>query len=508
VAIATAFTLGVERPQSLGIGGGGFFLMNLLDPKTQKPLQWFVDFREVAPQKASKTMFQDSNGKVIPHLSRYGALSVATPSFVQGLSFIHKRWGKLPWKQILQPAIRLARNGFPIYLSLAKSIEREKEFLFKDPYTRSLLSIEGKILTRGDFLKQPDLALTLERISENSASELQTGTTAKKIAGFVQSQKGILTLKDLSAYQPKIRQPLTWNWKGKSMLLAPPPSAGGVLFIELLQMLSKDSLEKMDEAQYLHLLAESMKRAYADRSQVMGDPDFVKIPLKEVLDPQRLLAQRALISLEKATPSADVQPFHSPPKKETHTSHLSVLDSQGNAVAMTLSINDHFGSRLAVPGTGVFLNDQMDDFSVKSGEANAFGLLGAEANAIAPGKRPVSSMSPTLILHKNKAVFATGAAGGSRITSNIFQVLFNLFERPRGGLKQAVFWPRIHHQWNPDELSVEKGMQKDWMEALQSKGHHLVEAERIARVESVFSPSQGVFEAVFDPRDEGGAEAR
>ena len=408
---------------------------------------------------------------------------------------------------LLRPAIELARNGFPIYLSLSKSIDREKEILFKEPYTKSLLSLESRALSKGDILKQPDLAKTLERISENP-NELKNGFTARAIAQFVQSKNGLLSPTDLEKYRPKIRKPIEWQWKGKTFVLAPPPSAGGLLFIELLQMMEKDPLSVMDEANYLHLLAECMRRAYADRSQVIGDPDFSKLPIEEVLKKERLLNLRNLISLETATLSHLIQPFQNAPKKETHTSHLSILDSEGNAVAMTLSLNDHFGSRLAVPGTGIFLNDQMDDFSAKPGEANFFGLIGAEVNSIAPFKRPASSMSPTLVLSDSKALLATGAAGGSRIPSNVFQVLMNVFQRPKGDLRRAVFWPRIHHQWNPDEISVEKGFDSALVERLRAKGHQVVEVERVSRVETVFRDENGFLEAVFDPRDEGGAEAK
>lgn len=506
-AIATAFTLAVERPQSLGIGGGGFFLLSLKETQFQKAAQVFVDFRETAPALASKNMFLDSEGNPIPDKSRLGALAIATPGFVPGLFLIHQRWGKLPWKKLLEPAIDLAKKGFPIYLSLAKSIDREKDILFKEAYTKSLLSKGDRALSKGDILKQPDLARTLERIGENP-KELTSGFTAKTIAQFVQSQNGILTLADLGSYKPKIRKPLEWRWKEKTFLFAPPPSAGGVLFIQLLQMLEQDALPVLEEATYFHLLAECMKRAYADRSQVIGDPDFSKLPLKEVLDRNRVLEQRKLISLDTATPSASLQAFQFSPKKDTHTSHLSIVDFEGNAVAMTLSLNDHFGSRLAVPGTGVFLNDQMDDFSAKPGEANLFGLVGAEANSIAPLKRPASSMSPTIVLSGGRAILATGAAGGSRIPSNVFQVLVNIFQRPKGDLRRAVFWPRIHHQWNPDELSVEKGLDQKIADLLKSKGHKVVEGERVSRVESVFRDSHGSLEAVFDPRDEGGAEAK
>ncbi|NBX75754.1 MAG: gamma-glutamyltransferase [Proteobacteria bacterium] len=505
VAVATAFTIAVERPHSLGLGGGGFLLLSL---GGKSPQQVFVDFRETAPQRAKKDMYLDALGKSQPDLSRYGILSVATPGFVPGLYFIHQRWGKLSWRKILEPAIRLARNGFPVYPSLAKAIREEKKLLFQQSYVKNLLSRDDRPLGHGDLLIQSDLADTLERVSLNPQTELKTGKTATQIAEHIKNLGGIVTLSDLASYQPKIRKPLTFRWGKKLLLLPPPPSAGGILTIEMLQMLTAESTKSKDPGQQLHLLAEIMKRAYADRSQVIGDPDFTPFNLKPILGRAYGISRRKSISLEKATPAAEIIPTDISKLRDRHTTHISILDEEGNGASMTLTINDHFGSRIAVPGTGIFLNDEMDDFSIQAGTPNLFGLVGGKANSIEPLKRPASSMTPTLVLENNRNILAIGAAGGSRITSHVFQVLLGVLENPERGLKSAVFAPRIHHQWIPDELSVERGFEKETLEALKQIGHSVVETDRTALVQAVFRDKAGNLEAVFDPRDEGGAEAK
>lgn len=505
VAVATAFALAVERPHSLGLGGGGFLLVSLREPRSEVS---FVDFRETAPQKASTRMYQDTSGQIISEKSRKGIFSVATPGFVPGLFQIHQKWGKLPWKRVLDPAIKIAQNGFPIYFSLAKAFEEEKSILLQQKYVQDSFYPNEKAPTKKEVLKQSDLAETLERISKDPQNEMRTGVTAQRIAEFVKKEGGLLTLNDLKAYQPKFRVPLKIVFQEKEILLAPPPSAGGVLMGEMMQMLEKDPLSQMEESQYVHLLAETLKRAYADRSRFVGDPDFSKIPTQKLLDKRYTMDLRKSISLEKATDSTKVQPGQLLHERQRHTTHLSVVDSSGNGLAMTLTINDHFGSRLAVPGTGIFLNDEMDDFSGKPGVPNLFGLVGSEANKILPNKRPASSMSPTLVLEKGKVILSLGAAGGSKITSSVFQVMLQLLTGRSSNLKSAVFGPRIHHQWLPDELGLEKGFSQNTLSELKKRGHNLTETNQSAIVQAVYRDFDGTLEAVFDPRDEGGAEAR
>lgn len=505
VAVASAFTLAVERPHSLGLGGGGFFLLSLVG---KKPEPIFVDFRETAPQRANKDMYLDPSGRSRPDLSRFGILSVATPGFVPGLYFIHQRWGKLPWDSVLKPAIRLARQGFGIYPSLEKAIREEQAFLAKQSYVRNIFFREDQPLKKGDILVQSDLADTLERISLNPQREFTSGLTATRIADYMKSNGGLITISDLVSYRPRIRKPLKFAWNNKELLLPPPPSAGGILTIEMLQMLAIDRHEPIKTTQQLHLLAEIMKRAYADRAEVIGDPDFNHTNLNPLLEKSYALTRRKSIDLNKASSSEEVKSVDPSKLRDRHTTHLSVLDESGNGVSMTLTINDHFGSRIAVPGTGFFLNDEMDDFSIQPGVPNQFGLTGSKANSIEPLKRPASSMTPTLVLENNKAILAVGAAGGSRITSHVFQVLTTVLDKPQLGLKSALFQPRIHHQWTPNEISVERGFDSKLTAALKSLGHTVRESEMTALVQAVFKDSSGNLEAVFDPRDEGGAQAK
>jgi len=505
VGVATAFALAVERPHSLGLGGGGFLLLSL-QGSSEKPS--FVDFRETAPERASPRMYLDKSGTVLFEKSRKGILSVATPGFVPGLYEIHKKWGKLPWKQVLEPAIRIAKNGFPVYLSLARAFEEEKEELIKEPYLKQVFYPNNQSPQLKEILKQEDLAKTLERVSKNPEREFRDGFTAKAIDKFSKSRSGILSQRDLKEYRSRFRQPIKIYFDGKEVLLAPPPSAGGVIIGEILQMLRSDSLLQMQETQYLHLITEALKRAYSDRSHFIGDPDFSKIPTAQLLDEGYAARLRKSISMEKSSPSIDVKPGQHLEHREKHTTHVSVLDSQGNGLAMTLTINDHFGSRLAVPGTGIFLNDEMDDFSSKPGEPNLFGLVGSETNQILPRKRPASSMSPTLVLEKGKVILSLGAAGGSKITSSVLQVLLQILSRQSPDLRTALFHPRIHHQWLPDLLNYEDGFSEQALAMLKSKGHELVKIKRTAIVQSVYRTPRGILEAVFDPRDEGGVEGK
>lgn len=503
-AVATAFTLAVERPHSLGIGGGGFGVFYFKKTKTQS---LFVDFRETAPQKAHRDLYLDSQGNVIPGLSRFGALAVATPGFVPGLYAIHQKWGRLSWAQVLQPAIELAKTGFAIYPSLAKAIQKEKDRLFKQDYLRSLLTHQNRLLQQGDTFIQTDLSHTLDKISKNPRTELRTGETAHQIVSFVQKGGGILEASDLKAYQPRFKKALSFSWKNKKLFMADLPSAGGLLFSEMLEMLSWDSLSVLSEADYTHLLAEVLKRAYADRSSVIGDLPKRKIP-STLLDKPRIQNLRKSIHHEKATPSLEIKPIQELPLKDHHTTHLSVVDENGNAVAMTLTINDHFGARIAVPATGIFLNNEMDDFSSKPGEKNLFGLTGNSANEIGPKKRPASSMSPTIVADPEGPLLVIGGAGGSRITSQVFQVMLNTLARPHGSLKQALFSPRIHHQWIPDILEMEAGFDENVRDSLSARGHVIQEPKYKAIIQGIYRNPQNEWEAVFDPRDEGGVAAQ
>lgn len=506
-AVAMAFALAVERPHSAGIGGGGFMTLHL---NRKNVVDTFVDFRETAPAKASRGMYLDQTGKVIPDLSVKGPLSIATPGFVSGLFTIHRKWGKLSWKKVLHPAYLLALKGFPVYPSLAGHIENHKTELFQEePVRKILFDAKGEPLKTGASFIQTDLAQTIQRISRNGRAELTSGKTAQAIAKFIQERKGLITLKDMATYTPKLRAPIRGQFKGVEFLSAPPPSAGGVMLAEMLNLLSAYELEEISKVppRYYHLLAEVMKRAYADRAQVIGDPDFFQSPFLELTKQEYADKIREGINLKKATPPSEVKSGALFEKKKQHTTHLSILDGEGNAIASTLTINDTFGSGLMAPGTGIFLNDEMDDFSAKPGEQNIYGLTSGEANAIHPLKRPVSSMTPTIFLKEGQPILAVGAAGGSRIITGVLQVSLNYLSVFHGDLRKSIFAPRVHHQWLPDQLSLEKGLFEEWGPALEKRGHAVTLPGWPVIVQAVSRNSQGDTAAVFDPRDEGGAEA-
>ncbi len=513
--VAAAFCLAVERPNSLGLGGGGFLTLVLRD-NPQSP--FFIDFRESAPQRARRDMFLDKRGKVVPELSQIGALSVAVPGFVAGFFEVHRRWGKLPWKTVLKPSIKLARDGFRVYPTLADRIASEYQTLAAHTYTASLVSarvgtgLKTQPLKSQDLLVQKDLADSLSAIANGGQKAFYQGALGRKIAAFIKARKGILSQTDLLAYRVIDRAPLQAAVLDSTVITAPPPSAGGALFIQWSRVLAGYDRTWLTQSapRYLHLLAETMKRGFADRSQFFGDPEFTKEPWARVITQDYADASRKSINSELATPSQSIKPG-TPFTETAGTSHLSIIDDLGNAVSTTLSINDTFGSRLAVPGTGIFLNNTMDDFSILPGEPNVYGLTGGEANAIAPLKRPTSSMMPTVLLKNGTPVLAIGGAGGSRITSSVAQVVFNLWFHYPDDLDKSQAAPRIHHQWLPDNLEIEKGAFDDTIRGdLRARGHQITDPPYLAKVQAVFrNSSTRVITAVVDPRDDGaGASAQ
>ena len=504
-AIATAFVLSVERPHSAGLGGGGFMTLYL---KGKAPEASFVDFRETAPEKATRDMYLDKKGEVIPNLSVVGPLSVATPGFVSGLYEIHKKWGKLPWRRLLIPSIELASNGFKIYPSLARHIVEKRDCLLKDPEATKLLFRSRNPLKSGDLLVQSDLANTLRKIAKNGAQEFRSGKTATEITQYMKTNHGIVSDKDLKNYKVKYREPVTGVFKNFEVISAPPPSAGGVLILQALKILEGFSVEELSQKtpEYTHLVSEILKRGYADRSKFVGDPDFTDLNYSKLIAPDYVQALRKHISFEQATPASEIQGGQFMDDK-THTTHLSVMDTEGNAVASTLTINNTFGACVIAPGTGVFLNDEMDDFIAKPGAMNIFGLTGEQANEIVPLKRPASSMSPTILVKEGKPFLVVGAAGGSRITTAVLQVVLNdLFVYP-GDLKKAVFAPRLHQQWMPDFLDLEEGFSDKTLKFLELTGQKVRKAPWSAITQATQLDSDGKVRAVFDPRDEGGAQA-
>jgi gamma-glutamyltranspeptidase/glutathione hydrolase len=505
-AVAAAFCMAVERPQSMGIGGGGFLLVHWVTPE---PKDYLLDFRETAPHRATRDMYLDAMGNVIPKQSAIGPLSVATPGLVAGLYEAHRKWGKLPWKTVLAPSIRLAREGFAVYPGLAEHIARHAAVFRSDPYLKSLfLRKDGSPLRTGDTLVQSDLAESLAQIAEGGAAPFYTGTIAHQIASFLREKGGLVDETDLRDYAVEWREPLRGAFHQYTFVTAPPPAAGGTMLIEMLNVLAGYNLKALsaEPSRYTQLLGEVMKRAYSDRSYFIGDPEFVDEPYHRLLSPEYASSLRKKINLVQSTPSREIRPLTAFP--EDHgTAQLSILDAEGNAVSGTLTIDASFGALLAVPGTGIVLNDQMDDFSAKPGRPNLYGMVGGEANAIAPGKRPCTSSTPTIVFQDGRPVLVIGGAGGSRITSSVTQVILNDLALYPGDLKRAVFAARAHQQWMPDQLELEDGFPEASRARLRAMGNQIGRWPNTAQVEAVGRAPSGGLTAVFDPRDQGGVAA-
>jgi len=509
--VAASFTISVLRPQSTGIGGGGFFLLYL--SKNNETVA--IDFRERAPLKATRDMFI-REGKAVPELSRNGPLAVAVPGLVAGLVEVQNKYGTMPLKDVMAPAIRLAEEGFPIYPQLAGAIAYRAKLLGDSPATRAIYYREDRPLREGELLIQKDLARTLQEIAEEGKDAFYKGRVAKAIVEEMKVREGLITQEDLDAYRVIYRPPLASSFHGAQIHAMPPPSSGGVLIGQMLNVLSGFPLQDFGfhTPKAIHVMAETMRLAFRDRARYLGDPDFSQVPVALLSSDDYAKNQRGKIDLTKATPS-DTLPATRPGKIEsTSTTHISAIDKDGNAVATTQTVNLYFGSGVMAPGTGVMLNDEMDDFSAQESKPNAFGLLGEnEANAIAPRKTPLSSMSPTIVTRDGKVILVTGSPGGSRIISATLQVLLNVLAYHMS-LPEAMFAPRIHHQWFPDELLLEarKDSQPEGLvDVLTQLGHKVKVVEDTGDGRTPFGNvqalsvdvSSGVMTGVSDPRGEG-----
>jgi gamma-glutamyltranspeptidase/glutathione hydrolase len=453
-AITASLVIGVERPQSTGIGGGGFLIYH--EAKTGK--NYVVDFRERAPLKAHPKMYLDENGDVIENASVDGALAIGVPGLVRGLSYLHTRFSHKDWRTLVWPAQALAEKGFDVYPSLAFAIDDKKESLAKFPESRStFLHADGSPLKLGEKLIQRNLSKTL-RIIAATPEDLYRGSTAKKIIASVQKYGGILQAQDLATYPVKERKAITANWKGYQIVTMPPPSSGGIHVLQILKLLENDPLEQYGflSPKTLNLEAQAMQQAFADRAKFLGDPDFVKVPTHGLIDEHYLEELRSQFDLNHARSAASVNPGNPLPGDEMHTSHITIMDQAGNVVVTTQTINGLFGSKLVAEGTGIVLNNEMDDFAAKPGVANIFGAIATtHANQVEPKKTPLSSMSPTILLSpEGKPVLALGAPGGTRIITSVAQTILNyvVFHQD---LYHSVAATRIHEQWQPDVLSIE-----------------------------------------------------
>jgi gamma-glutamyltranspeptidase/glutathione hydrolase len=485
-AVAVGFALAVTHPYAGNIGGGGFMLIRLADGRTT-----FIDFRERAPAKASRNMYLDGTGKPTEE-SIVGWRASAVPGTVRGLELAHKRYGRKPWAELVKPAVDLATNGFPVSYPQMDSWRHYASLLAQFPESKRIFLKGGAYYDWQEIFRQPELALTLDRIARLGASDFYDGKTAHLLAATMAEQGGLITLADLHDYQAVERKPLEGDYKGYHIIAAPPPSSGGVGLLQMLGMLNATGYERTGpgSAETFHYLAEVMRRYYADRNEYLGDPDFVKNPISLVLDPAYVRARRETINPERATPSDEVNPGLPVGSEGSDTTHFSIVDEQGNAVAVTYTLNSAYGSGVTVAGAGFLLNDQMDDFAAKPGTPNKFGLVQGAKNAIAPGKRPLSSMTPTIILKNDKPFLVLGAPGGSTITTAVLQVIINIIDFGMN-VQDAIDFPRIHHQWKPDRLDYESGVSPDTIMLLKGMGHQVEEAHpRVqARVEAILISS-------------------
>lgn len=513
-AVAASFAISVVRPQSTGIGGGGFLLYYDRSEKDTHVL----DFRERAPKAATRNMFVGSpkgalrkvtyKGKVVPSPSMNGHLSVAIPGLVRGLVEFHKKFGSLKLSDVMAPAIRAATLGFPVYPTLASALDERKDILGLYESSRKIFFKEGRPLRQGETLIQKDLAETLTEISEQGDAVFYQGSIAEKIVAEMKDGGGIVSAGDLAGYATRQRTVLKSVYRGQSVLAMPPPSSGGVHLIEMLNMLEGDNLKALGHGSvaYNHLLAEVMRRAFADRAVYLGDPDFVKVPVDTLVSKAHAKKLRASIRKDRASSSAEL---HNPvisTNESSSTTHISVVDRSGNAVSTTQTINYLFGSCVVAEGTGIVLNDEMDDFASAPGTPNAFGLIQGESNAIAPGKTPLSSMTPTILVDSSGDVqMVVGSPGGPKIINAVLQTILNVtdFDMP---LLDAVHAYRIHHQWLPDQIRFEKGgLQPAEHTGLTQLGHVLMPTETVGDVSAIIKRTDGGWEGVADVRSEGRA---
>lgn len=503
-AVAVGFALAVTYPRAGNIGGGGFMVIHLVKDNRDTT----IDYRETAPAAATKDMFLDAHGEPDPAKSRDSALSIGVPGTVAGLALAHQKYGsgKLPLAELIAPAIRLAQQGFLVEDDTADSLPGAAKRLARWPSAAGIyLKNGGQPLQAGDRLIQFDLADTLQSIATQGPRAFYQGRTASQIAAAVQKAGGIITKDDLANYHAVERAVVRGSYRGYSIVSMPPPSSGGVHLIEMLNILEGYDLAKLGRgAPSLHLLIEAMKRAYADRAVFMGDPDAVTMPIAGLTSKKYAAALRASIG-ERATPSADIRPGKPADFEGQNTTHVSVIDRDGNAVSNTTTLNFSYGLGLVADGTGVLLNNELDDFTAKPGTANAYGLVGFNANLPGPGKRPLSSMAPTIVLKDGKPYLITGSPGGSRIISTVLQVIVNAidFHMP---IAEAVSAPRLHHQWQPEEVFAEPDFSPDLLDALERRSHRIVATQPHTSANSIEVTPNGYVGAA-DTRTRGALAA-
>jgi gamma-glutamyltranspeptidase/glutathione hydrolase len=496
-AVTAAFSLAVTQPRSGNIGGGGFMLIS--SEKNNEVVA--VDYREKAPAGATVDMFLDKEGNADSQLSRYSHLAAGVPGTVAGLALALETYGTISLKEAMAPAIKLAEEGFVVTPRFSDGLKDKQEMLKKwDSSNKIFYKPDGSFYEPGELFVQKDLAATLKRIAEHGAQEFYVGKTAELLVAEMAKHGGLITMEDMKNYAPTMRKPVHGQYRGYDIYSMSPPSSGGVHIVQILNILEGYPIAEYghNSARTIHLMAEAMKRAYADRSFYLGDEDFVKVPLQGLTSKDYAKKIREGIDMNKATPSSTIAPGKPLPYESNETTHFSIVDKFGNAVSNTYTINFSYGSGIVVDGAGFLLNNEMDDFSAKPGVPNAYGLIGGEANKVEPNKRMLSSMSPTIVKQHGKNFLVTGSPGGSRIITTTLQVIMNVIDHGLN-IQSAVAAPRFHHQWLPDELRIEEGISVDTIKILQEKGHEVQQKSAMGAIQSIM---------VKDDMMYGGADPR
>lgn len=503
-AVTIGFTLAVTFPRAGNLGGGGFMLIYLAD--SDEVLS--IDYREKAPRGASRGMFLDEEGNPDNEKSRHSILSVGVPGTVAGLALALENYGTISLERALQPAIELAQKGFPVDQELSDSLNQVKSRMKASTASMDIFFKQGgKPYSEGELLTQKDLAWSLKQIVKNGSEAFYTGDIAKKIDSFMEQSGGLITNHDLKNYKALIRKPVEGEYRGYKIYSMPPPSSGGVVLIEMLNILELFPLSSLghNTAKTIHIFAETMKYAYADRSKYLGDPDFSPVPVTWLTSKKYAQSIKEQIDTEKSTPSHKISPGNPNLQEGNNTTHFSVMDRYGNAVSNTYTLNFSYGSKITVPGTGILLNNEMDDFSAKPGTPNAYGLVGGRLNAIAPEKRMLSSMSPTIVMKDGKPFLITGSPGGSRIITTVLQIIANVIDFNMN-ISEATNAVRVHHQWLPDKLMVERGLNEDTIKILKEMGYKVETGATIGVAESIIKKGDYMYGA-SDPRRPGGSTA-
>ncbi|HEA8957996.1 TPA: gamma-glutamyltransferase [Escherichia coli] len=492
-AVAVGYALAVTHPQAGNLGGGGFMLIRSKNGNTTA-----IDFREMAPAKATRDMFLDDQGNPDSKKSLTSHLASGTPGTVAGFSLALDKYGTMPLNKVVQPAFKLARDGFIVNDALADDLKTYgSEVLPNHENSKAIFWKEGEPLKKGDTLVQANLAKSLEMIAENGPDEFYKGTIAEQIAQEMQKNGGLITKEDLAAYKAVERTPISGDYRGYQVYSMPPPSSGGIHIVQILNILENFDMKKygFGSADAMQIMSEAEKYAYADRSEYLGDPDFVKVPWQALTNKAYAKSIADQIDINKAKPSSEIRPGKLAPYESNQTTHYSVVDKDGNAVAVTYTLNTTFGTGIVAGESGILLNNQMDDFSAKPGVPNVYGLVGGDANAVGPNKRPLSSMSPTIVVKDGKTWLVTG----SRIITTVLQMVVNSIDYGMN-VAEATNAPRFHHQWLPDELRVEKGFSPDTLKLLEAKGQKVALKEAMGSTQSIMVGPDGELYGASDPR--------